>query len=503
MASFHLSTCIWDRAAEFGERTAIIDDSGSYTYADLLAASQSIASALLDRQCGSEEPVVYIANPGFQTVAIQWGIWRAGGIAVPLGTMHPRSEWLYVLSDTQPRFCIYSADFADQILANDGWPENCQRLAAAEMSASTDRALPAGDIQRAAMILYTSGTTSRPKGVVLSHRNLNAQIDCLIEAWGWTADDHILHVLPLHHVHGLVNALACPLSSGAICEFMRFDASEIWHRWVRDEGPNLFMAVPTIYAKLVTAWEEADSKTQARWSAAAETNFRLMVSGSAALPVSVLEKWERITAQRLLERYGMTEIGMALSNPLLGERVAGCVGKPLPAVELRLVDENSLADPADENPGEIQVRGPAVFERYWNCKEATEAAFTSDGWFKTGDVATCTNGVYKILGRNSVDIIKTGGYKVSALEIEEVLRRHEAINNCAVVGVADETWGEIVAVAAVCNQKLELDELRDWSAELLAPYKTPRRMMVVDQLPTNAMGKVTKTDIKKLFEQLS
>jgi len=236
------------------------------------------------------------------------------------------------------------------------------------------------------------------------------------------------------------------------------------------------------------------------WSSGA-TRLRLFVSGSAALPVSVLEEWRTITGHTLLERYGMTEIGMALSNPLDGERRPGYVGSALPGVEVRLVDEDGT-DAAAGEPGEILVRGPAVFLEYWGRPDATAAAFSESGWFRTGDVAVVEGGAFRILGRLSVDIIKTGGEKVSALEIEDVLREHPAIIDCAVVGLEDPEWGESVAAAVVLRPgaMLLLAELRNWARTLLSGPKLPRRMLVLDALPSNAMGKVAKTQLIQLFE---
>jgi malonyl-CoA/methylmalonyl-CoA synthetase len=225
-----------------------------------------------------------------------------------------------------------------------------------------------------------------------------------------------------------------------------------------------------------------------------------MMSGSAALPVRTLERWREITGHTLLERYGMTEIGMALSNPIGGERRAGYVGQPLPDVEVRLADEHGR-DVAPGTPGELEVRGPTVFIEYWQRPEETQAAFR-DGWFRTGDVAVLENGSYRLLGRTSVDIIKTGGYKVSALEIEEVLRLHPAIAECAVVGVADDDWGERVSAAVELRtgESLSLDELQRWAKSQLAPYKIPRALREVAALPRNAMGKVVKPQVAGLFK---
>jgi malonyl-CoA/methylmalonyl-CoA synthetase len=219
--------------------------------------------------------------------------------------------------------------------------------------------------------------------------------------------------------------------------------------------------------------------------------------------VSTLLRWKEISGHTLLERYGMTEIGMALSNPLHGERVPGSVGRPLPGVEVQLMGEHG--EPVSPGTaGEIEVRGPNVFSEYWNKPEATSTAFR-DGWFRTGDTAVVEKGIYRILGRTSIDVLKTGGHKVSALEIEEVLRQHPAIAECAIVGVPDPEWGERVAAAVVLNehQNLDLPELRAWATKLLGVHKIPSRLLVLDALPRNAMGKVVKPSVVKLFKAQS
>jgi malonyl-CoA/methylmalonyl-CoA synthetase len=349
------------------------------------------------------------------------------------------------------------------------------------------------------MIIYTSGTTSRPKGVVTTHANIAAQINSLVDAWEWSASDRILLCLPLHHVHGIINVVCCALWSGATCHMLPgFDANEVWD-CIAGGAFTLFMAVPTVYAKLIAAWEAASAERRRELSAAC-SRLRLMVSGSAALPVSTLHRWKEISGQILLERYGMTEIGMALSNPLRGERVPGSVGTPLPGVEVRLVQ--SSGEPVlPGTSGEIEVRGPAVFAEYWGKPDATREAFR-DGWFRTGDTAVVDNGIYRILGRTSIDILKTGGHKVSALEIEEALRRHPAVAECAVVGIPDAEWGERVAAILVLREghALDLLSLRAWASELLTVHKLPSRLLVLDALPRNAMGKVMKPALTELFQ---
>lgn len=486
------------RAEEHNEKTAIATTDGAFTYGDLLHTSSQIATGLLNNSEDlQEQRVAFLIPPGFEYVATQWGIWRAGGIAVPLCISHPRPELEYVITNSGASIIVAHPNF-EGILRSLAEAHNLRFILTSETLPSDIALLPEVDITRRALILYTSGTTGKPKGVVTTHQNIQAQVTSLTTAWEWTSDDRILHILPLHHIHGIVNVLTCALWAGAECHLLsKFDAETVWNR-ICDGNLTLFMAVPTIYVKLIAAWETASKERQKSMSEGC-AKMRLMVSGSAALPVQVLEKWQSISGHFLLERYGMTEIGMALSNPLHGERLSGYVGKPLPEVEVRLVDENGELVPAG-TPGEIQVKGPGVFLEYWQNPQATAKAF-QDGWFRTGDTAVVENGNYRILGRMSVDIIKTGGYKVSALEIEEVLRSHPDIQECAVVGVADLEWGERVCAALVLQgaQPLTLESFRSWAKERLAVYKVPSQILIVKELPRNAMGKVTKPTVVELF----
>ncbi len=489
-----------DRASSFLERTAIIASEGPFSYRDLLELSGRYAAGLLNRQEDlSEARVAFLTPPGMTYVAVQWGVWRAGGIAVPLCIEHPAPELAYVIDDARASIVVAHPE-CEEGLRSIAVARGLKFLTTAELSDWNPGPLPKIEPSRRAMIIYTSGTTSRPKGAVTTHAIIAAQIQSLVQAWGWTAEDHILHVLPLHHIHGIVNVLCCALWSGATCEILpKFDAALVWDRFVEGAGLTLFMAVPTVYARLIAEWESASPERREAMRVGCGW-LRLMVCGSAALPVTVLEKFRSISGHTLLERYGMTEIGMGLSNPLHGQRKPGCVGTPLPAVEIRLRGDDDRPVP-NGTPGEIQVRGPSVFQGYWERPEATGSAFTDDRWFKTGDVAVREDGTYRILGRSSVDIIKTGGYKVSALEVEDVLRTHASIEECAVVGIEDPEWGQRVAAAVVpaAGHPPELESLRAWGKERMAPYKVPSRLLLVDALPRNSMGKVTKPEIVKLF----
>ncbi len=491
---------LFTRAQHYADQTAIIAPEGVFTYRQLLASAGQVATTLLAGATSlNEARVAFLVSPGFTHVAVQWGIWLAGGIAVPLAVSHPAPELEYVIADAGATIVIIQPEFEPKFQAV---AHSARFLLTPQLFNAPPAELPAILPHQRAMIVYTSGTTGKPKGAVTTHRNIQAQVTTLVSAWGWTKRDRILHTLPLHHVHGIINALTCALWAGATCDILpRFEADAVWQRFIHTDL-TLFMAVPTIYARLIAAWDAAPPEQQAQMSAACR-KLRLMVSGSAALPVSVLEKWRSISGHTLLERYGMTEIGMALSNPLHGERRPGYVGAPLPGVGIRLVDDQGHPITTENTPGEIQVQGPSVFLEYWQRPQATAAAFQAD-WFCTGDTAVVDNGVYRILGRNSVDIIKTGGYKVSALEIEETLRLHPAIEDCAVVGVDDPEWGERVCAGLVLNpdcRQLTAAELRGWAGERLAPYKIPRQVAILAALPRNALGKVVKPALKELFLQ--
>ena len=485
------------RARSHADRTAVITTDGSFTYRELLEASGRVASRILAGRSDLEEArVAFLVPPSFDYVAVQWGIWRAGGIAVPLAVSHPVAELRHVIENADASIVIADPELEETVRGAVG-PAGRLLVSTRHFRNAPATALPDVAEWRRALMVHTSGTTGKPKGVVTTHTNVRAQVTSLITAWEWNGDDHILLTLPLHHVHGIINVLTCALWAGARCEMLpRFDAEEVWRRFVASPI-TLFMAVPTIYHRLIVAWEKAAPERRKTMSDACR-RMRLMVSGSAPLPVQLLERWREICGHTLLERYGMTEIGMGLSNPLRGERIPGHVGTPVPGIEVRLVDEHGhLVDSG--STGEIQVRGTGVFCEYWREPEETQKAF-HDGWFATGDVAVVENGSYRIVGRRSIDIIKTGGHKVSAWEIEETLRSHPDIEECAVVGVTDRDLGESVCVAVELREgcTLTLDILRQWARERLAPYKVPREMCVT-VLPRNAMGKVMKQDVTGMF----
>lgn len=493
---------LFQRAMQHAERTAFRDDHAVVSYAALLERSAALASALLAGAADLDgERIALLVPAGAAHVIAQWGIWRAGGIAVPLNAAASAPELEHVLR---------TAGVARVLVA--GAPTQALRVACEATgiawiafdrlelrAAAAD--LPDLRLERPAMIVFTSGTTGKPKGALFTHATIEAQVRMLVAAWEWRETDCIPLFLPLHHVHGIVNVMCCALWSGACIEALaRFDAAVVLAR-IAARTWSVFMAVPTVYVKLIEAIDALGEPERERVRQGFRT-LRLMVSGSAALPVTVWSRWQALSGHVLLERYGMTEIGMALGNPLHGERRAGSVGVPFPGVEVRLVDEEGRTIDGEQQSGEIQVRGPTVFAGYWNDPEATRGSFSSDGWFMTGDVAERDHGHYRILGRRSVDIIKSGGYKLSALEIENVLLEHPAIRECAVVGVPDPVWGEAVAAAVVLWPGATLDPgaLLEWCRSRLSAYKHPRRLQVLESLPRNALGKPLKPQVRALFD---
>jgi malonyl-CoA/methylmalonyl-CoA synthetase len=490
------------KALGYGDSAAISDAGHTYSYADLLDASARVAAALLgDRTDLGAERVCFMVAPGFDYVATQWGIMRAGGVAVPLCLSHPAPELAHVLDDAKPVELIADAEHGDRLNALGQARGLRLRAPRSLRESSPTRELPqlAGD--RPALLIYTSGTTGKPKAAITTHAIFEAQLRSVATAWEMTPHDRLLHVLPLHHLHGVLNALGAPLYAGGCVEMLpRFDAQNVLTRFRQEPPLSMFMAVPTIYAKLVQQAQTLSAPERADLRAKL-SRMRLMVSGSAALPVTLLAEFEALSGHVLLERYGMTEIGMALGNPLHGERRPGSVGVPFPGVEARIVDEAGQALP-DDTQGELQIKGPNVFAGYFGRPDATRESFTADGFFRTGDVAIRERGYYRLLGRESVDIIKTGGFKVSALEIEEVLREHPAIAEVAVIGVPDPEWGERVAAHVVLRpgSQLTLEELRSFGKERLAPYKVPSLLRAAPELPRNVMGKVHKPSLAQSWK---
>lgn len=481
------------------DKLALVDADTRCTYRELNTRVDRFAAGLLRGSSDlAEERIAFLIPASLDYVTALRGIWRAGGIAIPLNSASAEAELEHYLGSTGVTRVVANAaqQAAVRALCE---RRNIELLSVDAVLAMQPSALPDVADTRRAMILFTSGTTSKPKGVVLTHRAICAQVTTLVEAWQWSESDVIPLFLPLHHIHGIVNVLSCALWSGATVHLMpKLDIPTLCTQ-VAAGTYNVFMAVPTIYVKLIDYFATLPA-AETQTICAGFANMRLNVSGSAACPVKLFEQWQALTGQVLLERYGMTEIGMALSNPYHGERRAGCVGQPLPGVAVQLFDEDDEPITAEAIPGEIRIKGENVFQEYWGNAEVTRDSFR-DGWFCSGDIAVIEDGYYRIMGRSSIDIIKSGGYKLSALEIEGVLLTHEAIREVAVLGVPDETWGEAVAavVALRAGASLDFADLKHWCTGKMSAYKIPKQLKIMEALPRNAMGKVTKPDLQHLL----
>jgi malonyl-CoA/methylmalonyl-CoA synthetase len=431
----------------------------------------------------SDRPVPILASAGPAWLDGFAAVAADGGVAVPLSAAYPPAELAWFADDVG----------ADTVVVSDDLAAHAQELARGRRVVRlADLGGPdldplAGPPAEPALILYTSGTTGKPKGAVLSRGNLTTQTEVLARAWGIGPADRMVHALPLHHMHGLVVALLTAHRAGARVHMMaRFEAAAVV-RALEAERATLWMAVPTMYHRLrELAERDADAASALRRAA---ERLRLATSGSAALPVGLAEWWRELHGAIPLERYGMTEAGMMLSNPLeRSARRPGFVGWPLPTVDIRLVGEDGAET---DGQGEVWVRGPSVFAAYWQRPEASAAAFAGD-WFRTGDLAMRdADGCVRLLGRASIDILKSAGYKISALEVEEVLREHPGVAEVAVIGVPDEALGQRV-VAVVIARGASADELHAFARARLPAYKAPREVILVSEFPRTPLGKVQK-----------
>ncbi|MFI0163638.1 acyl-CoA synthetase [Streptomyces sp. NPDC017095] len=463
-----------------GERVALRFGARTLTYGDLAGAAGALAARI-----AAAGRVAVWATPEPETAVAVTGALLAGVAAVPLNPKSGEKELAHILADSAPAL-VLAAPGAPLPPVLGGLPRIDVDTRAAG-SVPEERAAD-GD---PALVVYTSGTTGPPKGAVLPRRALAATLDALADAWQWTGDDVLVHGLPLFHVHGLVLGVLGPLRrGGSVRHLGRFSPEGVAREL--ETGATMLFGVPTMYHRIAEALPGDPGLARALGRA------RLLVSGSAALPVHDHERIAAATGRRVIERYGMTETLMNTSVRADGEARAGTVGVPLPGVELRLAEEDGTEITAydGERVGEIQVRGPNLFTEYLNRPDATAAAFTADGFFRTGDMAVREpDGYVRIVGRKATDLIKSGGYKIGAGEIENALLEHPAVREAAVTGEPDADLGErIVAwiVPADPQSPPAAEDLADHVARRLAPHKRPRVVRYLDALPRNEMGKIMK-----------
>jgi malonyl-CoA/methylmalonyl-CoA synthetase len=469
---------------------------GSFTFADLLDRTARFAAAVKSLGVRPGDRVTVQLEKSIEGVWLYLAVLRVGAIYQPLNSGYTDAEIEYFVTDAEPSLIVVEpprvtavAAIADnaRLSARTVTLSSIQNLAA---SLLPDEHVVARADDDVAAILYTSGTTGRSKGAMISHRNLASNATTLVDVWGFTPGDVLVHALPIYHVHGLFVALHCALFSGATTRFLaRFEIGAVLNALV---GATAFMGVPTYYTRLLAAREFPQPGI----------SLRLWISGSAPLLPETFAAFEQRTGLAILERYGMTEAGMITSNPLQGPRLAGTVGRPLPGVSARVRREDGTLAPAGD-PGILEISGPNVFGGYWRNAEKTNAAFTADGYFVTGDVVTMdAAGVVSIVGRQN-DLIISGGLNVYPKEIEEQIDALRGVTESAVIGVPHPDFGEcVVAVVDRTSDVLEEADIIAPLRERLAGFKVPKRVVFVETLPRNAMGKVQKKLLRETYRSL-
>ena len=498
----HLAACL--RAASVGRehtRFAELADGRTVSYGEFFAGAERIAGALVAAGISPGDRVAVQVEKSLEAVQLYLATLLAGGVFLPFNTAYTAAEMAYFIGDSEPAALVCDprkSDALDAIavavrftLAADG--TGTLREAA---DAAPDKfiAVPR-DADDLAAILYTSGTTGRAKGAMLSHANLAANARVVADYWRFSAADILIHALPIFHTHGLFVALHIALVSAASLIFMpAFDAAEILKAMRRDrDRATAFMGVPTFYTRLLDCPELCRE---------ALADMRLFVSGSAPLPAEIHARWQAVTGHEILERYGMTETGMNISSPYHGERRAGSVGLPLPGVEVRITEAASGEEVPCGEVGVIEVRGANVFRGYWRRPEKTREELRDDGFFITGDLARVdAQGYVSIVGRAG-DLIISGGYNVYPREVENCIDEITGVKESAIIGLPHTDFGECVVAIIVrdADAKLDEEEVRKNLKSKLANFKQPKQIFFTKQLPRNAMGKVLKNKLREQYQ---
>jgi malonyl-CoA/methylmalonyl-CoA synthetase len=475
-------------AAASVDRPFLVAERTLLTYGDMLRETARAAAWLRTVGAGRGDRVVVQANKSPAAVILYLACLRSGAVFVPLNTAYQQSELAYLLSDAEPVLLVASPGLPGEVVAFDGTRAVISGDLAAAPWTAIEEQLPvvhAGP-RDAAAILYTSGTTGRSKGAVLTHGNLSSNVVTLGQAWRWRDDDVLLHALPIFHAHGLFVALHCALLHASPVLFhARFDAGAV----IADlPKATVFMGVPTFYTRLLA---------EPKFDRSVCENVRLFISGSAPLLDATFEAFEARAGQTILERYGMTEALMVTSNPYDGPRVAGSVGPALPGVSVRVVAEDG--EPAGPGqPGGLEIKGPNLFSGYWRNPEKTARDHTADGYFISGDIATQdAAGYIRIVGR-AKDLIISGGYNIYPKEIEMAIDALEGVVESAVIGVPHPDFGEgaVAVVVLEPGASVQAEDIARALASDLAAFKRPRSIVIVEELPRNAMGKVQKAELR-------
>ncbi|MFD1881567.1 malonate--CoA ligase [Paracoccus pacificus] len=471
------------------------------TYAGTRDLVQRLAAVLTAIGVQPGDRVAVQTDKSPEVVALYLATLQVGGVYLPLNTAYTGAEIDYFLGDAAPRLFVCTPATLDQHKPRETAGLRVESLGAAGDGSLLERAQTAEPLAVAvprgmgdpASILYTSGTTGRSKGAVLTHGNLASNAAALIQAWRFSGEDRLIHALPIFHIHGLFVAVNMTLVAGATMIFLsKFDAEEI----IALMGDaTVLMGVPTFYTRLL----KSD-----RLTPDAAAKMRLFVSGSAPLLAEDHAAFERATGHPILERYGMTETGMITTNPYDGARKPGAVGMPLPGIEIRITDRETGAPLPDGQIGAIEVRGPNVFDGYWQMPEKTAAEFRPDRFFITGDLGQIgDDGYLRIVGRDK-DLVISGGYNVYPKEIEEAIDDIPGVLESAVIGLPHPDLGEGVTAVVVPQKGADLDEkaIIDAIRDKLARFKQPKRVLFVDELPRNVMGKVQKAELRKSYAKL-
>lgn len=474
------------------------------TYAELDESLNRTAAYLQSLGIGPRDRVALQLSKCLEFILLHLAVVKLGAISLPLNLAYPPDELEYFLEDSGARFLFALRSSKEKIQSilpqlpelnecvflDPSKPDEFNSLiTGSRFRGGLDTRLGTVENQDTAVIIYTSGTTGRPKGAEITHGNLVSNLQALHEAWGWQAEDVLLHVLPIFHVHGLFVALHGALHAGATALLMReFNAQKSLELLSSGEC-TVFMAVPTIHKRLL---DEPDAPQFDL------SRVRLITSGSDRLPDEVFTAFQGTFGYTLLERYGMTETGMNCSNPLHGDRRIGSVGLPLPGVEVRVVHSETGESLPTGEIGDVQLRGPNIFKGYWQQPDKTAESFSADGWFKTGDLGYLEADGYLTLCGRSKDLIISGGLNIYPPEVERVLAEHPAVSACAVIGCLDAEWGEKVTAVVVLHKGETVmgEELIHFCREKLAPYKSPKAIVFRDELPRNAMGKIQKAELR-------